>query len=141
MSRTLKELSWDECFALLEQESVGRLIYVDDMGPAAVPVNYAVAGQSIVFRSQDGSKVRGLRDHAVAFEVDHIDDSSRSGWSVLVRGTGEEVEMERVPDLLRPINDDVPLPAKRGVHRVWVVISPTRVTGRRLADMASENDR
>jgi nitroimidazol reductase NimA-like FMN-containing flavoprotein (pyridoxamine 5'-phosphate oxidase superfamily) len=141
MSRTLKELSWDECFALLEQESVGRLIYVDDMGPAAVPVNYAVAGQSIVFRSQDGSKVRGLRDHAVAFEVDHIDDSSRSGWSVLVRGTGEEVEMERVPDLLRPITDDVPLPAKRGVHRVWVVISPTRVTGRRLADMASENVR
>jgi hypothetical protein len=95
--RTLKDLSWDECFMLLGQETVGRFVYADDLGPAAVPVNYALAGQDVVFRSEDGSKVRSLRNHGVAFEVDHIDDASRSGWSVLVRGTSEEVEMERVP--------------------------------------------
>jgi len=136
--RTLKELSWDECFAMLGQGTVGRFVYADDLGPAAVPVNYAVAGQNIVFRSQDGSKVRGLRGHRVAFEVDHVDDTSRSGWSVLVRGTGEEVEMERVPELLRRINDDVPLPWKEGIHKIWVVITPKTVTGRRLADMTVE---
>ncbi len=136
--RTLKELSWDECFGLLGRESVGRFVYSDDVGPAAVPVNYAVAGQSIVFRSQDGSKVRGLRGRRVAFEVDHVDDSSRSGWSVLVRGTGEEVEMERVPELLRRIHDGVPLPWKEGIHKIWVVITPEMVTGRRLADMTVE---
>ena len=64
--------------------------------------------------------------------------ASRSGWSVLVRGTGEEVEMERVPELLRRINDDVPLSWKEGIHKTWVVITPKTVTGRRLADMTVE---
>jgi len=146
--RTLKDLSRDECFTLLGHETVGRFVYADDLGPAAVPVNYAVAGQDIVFRSEDGSKVRGLRDHGVAFEVDHIDDASRSGWSVLVRGTAEvieigtaeELEMEsvRVRELLRRIDGDAPLPWKKGIHKIWVVITPKTVTGRRLADIAFE---
>jgi hypothetical protein len=137
--RTLEELSWNECFMLLGQEAVGRFVYADDLGPAAVPVNYAVAGQSIVFRSEEGSKVRGLGDRGVAFEVDHIDDASRSGWSVLVRGTSEQVEFERLPGLLRRIDGDVPLPWKKGIHKIWVVITPTTVTGRRLADFASDD--
>jgi hypothetical protein len=137
--RTLENLSWDECFTLLGQGTVGRLVYSDELGPAAVPVNYALAGQHIVFRSEDGSKVRGLRDHRVAFEVDHIDDASRSGWSVLVRGTSEEVEFERLPELLGRIDGDVPLPWKKGIHKIWVVITPTTLTGRRLADFASDD--
>jgi len=137
-SRRLEELSWDECFTLLGQETVGRLVYTDELGPAAVPVNYAVAGQKVVFRSEDGSKVRGLRGGSVAFEVDHIDNANRSGWSVLVRGTSEEVEVEGVPGLLRQMNG-VPLPWKKGIHRIWVVITPKTVTGRRLAGIAFDD--
>ena len=48
--RTLKDLSWDECFTLLGQETVGRFVYADDLGPAAVPVNYALAGPSWIAR-------------------------------------------------------------------------------------------
>jgi nitroimidazol reductase NimA-like FMN-containing flavoprotein (pyridoxamine 5'-phosphate oxidase superfamily) len=134
----LEDLSRDECFALLGKETVGRLVYSDELGPAAVPVNYAIAGQNIVFRSADGSKMYGSRNGGVAFEVDHIDYASRSGWSVLVRGTSEEVEMERVPELLRQIDGDVPLPWKTGIHRIWVVITPITVTGRRMADIVFE---
>lgn len=137
--RTLENLSWDECFALLAQETVGRLVYEDDLGPAAVPVNYAVAGHDIVFRSDDGPKIRGLRGHGVAFEVDRIDDANRSGWSVLVRGTSEEVEIEHVPELLRRLQGSVPLPWKKGIHKIWVVITPKTVTGRRLADYAFDD--
>ena len=136
--RTLENLSWDECFILLGQQTVGRLVYEDDLGPAAVPVNYAVAGHDIVFRSENGSKIRALREHRVAFEVDHVDDATRSGWSVLVRGSSEEVELERVPELLRRIDGHVPLPWKQGIHTLWVVITPETVTGRRLADFASD---
>ena len=136
--RTLEDLSWDECFTLLGQETVGRLVYEDDLGLAAVPINYAVAGHDIVFRSEEGSKVRGLREHGVAFEVDHIDEATRSGWSVLVRGTSEEVEIGHVPELLRRIDGGVPLPWKKGIHKIWVVITPKTVTGRRLADYAFE---
>jgi nitroimidazol reductase NimA-like FMN-containing flavoprotein (pyridoxamine 5'-phosphate oxidase superfamily) len=136
--RTLEELSWDECFTLLGQETVGRLVYVDDLGPAAVPVNYAVAGHDIVFRSEDGSKIRGLHDHDVAFEVDRIDHAAHSGWSVLVRGTRDVVEFERLAGVLKRIDGDPPLPWKKGIHKIWVVITPRTVTGRRLADFASE---
>ena len=136
--RALEDLSRDECFALLGKETVGRLVYSDELGPAAVPVNYAVAGQNIVFRSADGSKMHGSRNGGVAFEVDHIDYASRSGWSVLVRGTSEEVEMERVPELLRQIDGDVPLPWKTGIHRIWVVITPLTVTGRRMTGFVFE---
>lgn len=136
--RALEDLSRDECFELLGKATVGRLVYSDELGPAAVPVNYAIAGQNIVFRSADGSKMHGSRNGGVAFEVDHIDYASRSGWSVLVRGTSEEVEMERVPELLRQIDGDVPLPWKTGVHRIWVVITPVTVTGRRMAGLVFE---
>jgi uncharacterized protein len=136
--RTLEELSWDECFTLLSQETVGRLVYVDDLGPAAVPVNYAVAGHGIVFRSEYGSKIREMREYDAAFEVDHIDEASRSGWSVLVRGTSTEVEFERLPELLQQIDGGVPTPWKEGIHNIWVVITPKTVSGRRLADFSSE---
>jgi nitroimidazol reductase NimA-like FMN-containing flavoprotein (pyridoxamine 5'-phosphate oxidase superfamily) len=137
--RTLQDLSRDECFTLLGQQTVGRVVYEDDLGPAAVPVNYAVAGHDIVFRSEEGSKVRGLRRNAVAFEVDNIDQATRSGWSVLVRGTSEEVDVEHVLELLRRIDGDVPLPWKKGIHTIWVVITPSKVTGRRLAGYAFED--
>ena len=137
--RTLEELSWDDCFALLGEESVGRLVYVDELGPAAVPVNYVLAGQDIVFRSEDGSKVRGIHDHDVAFEVDEINHSTSSGWSVLVRGTSEVVEFEQLGEVLRRIDGDVPLPWKKGVHKIWVVIRPKTVTGRSLGDFVSED--
>ncbi len=111
---------------------------MDDLGPAAVPVNYAVAGHDIVFRSEDGGKIRELREFDAAFEVDHIDEASHSGWSVLVRGTSKEVGFERLPELLRQIHGGVPTPWKKGIHKIWVVITPKTVTGRRLADFASE---
>ena len=112
--RTLEELTRDECFALLAEESVGRLVYVNELGPAAVPVNYSLAGYDIVFRSEVGSKIRALPDHDIAFEVDHIDHATHSGWSVLVRGTSEEVQFERLGEALKRIDGDVPLPWKKG---------------------------
>jgi nitroimidazol reductase NimA-like FMN-containing flavoprotein (pyridoxamine 5'-phosphate oxidase superfamily) len=137
--RILEELSWDECFTLLRQQVIGRLVYQDELGPAAVPVNYAVAGNTIVFRSEAGSKVRGLHERDIAFQVDHIDTVSHSGWSVLIRGAAEEVEFERLSELIRQIDDVVPQPWKKGIHNIWVVITPKVVSGRRLAEVASED--
>lgn len=137
--RILEELSWDECFMLLRQQVVGRLLYQDELGPAAVPVNYAVAGNDIVFRSESGSKVRCVQDRDIAFQVDDIDAVSHSGWSVLIRGAAEVVEFERLSELIRRINDVAPQPWKKGIHNIWVVITPKVVSGRRLADFASDD--
>jgi nitroimidazol reductase NimA-like FMN-containing flavoprotein (pyridoxamine 5'-phosphate oxidase superfamily) len=138
----LEELSWDECFKLLKERAVGRLIYRDVLGLAAVPVNFAVAGNAIVFRSEAGSKVRGLQERDIAFQVDQIDTASHSGWSVLIRGGAEVLEYEvaesRLSELIGQIDGSPPRPWKNGSHNIWVVITAKAVSGRRLA--ASESD-
>lgn len=130
--RSLQELSFEECFTLLSQEVVGRLVYVDDHGPVALPVNYALDSETIVFRIEAGSKARALQG-PVAFEVDQIDHAERSGWSVLVRGTCHEVDIEQVPALLHRITSHFPRPWAAGQHNSWVSLVPASVTGRQLA--------
>ena len=52
-----------------------------------LPVNHAVDGQDVVFRTAHGSKLSAAEGQAVvAFEVDACDPQTRSGWSVLVHG-------------------------------------------------------
>ena len=83
--RTIRVQSLDECLQLLEGEQVGRLVYVDEGGPAAVPVNYVLDQGRVVFRTEAGSKTAALAG-PIAFEVDRIDTGDQSGWSVLIRG-------------------------------------------------------
>jgi len=130
--RQLETLNTAECMALLGQEHIGRLVYLDERGPVAEPVNYLVAGTDIVFRVEGGTKVRAMAQPLLAFEVDQVDEETRSGWSVIVRGTGSEVALPQVPDLIRRAEGQLPGPWAIGVHNVWLQITPTSVTGRRL---------
>lgn len=129
--RKIQELTSDECMALLGREAVGRLAFVDPEGPVAVPVNFGLAGTRILFRVETDSHLRAAADTQVAFEVDHTDPDTGSGWSVLVRGVAEEVDLDHVPELLRQMGG-TPRPWAEGVHNVWVAITPSKVTGRRL---------
>jgi len=135
--RELEDLSPAECFRLLAAAHVGRLVYQDDLGPLAVPVNYALAGQDIVFRVEGGAKRTAMQQPMLAFEVDHVDEDQKSGWSVLVRGVGAEVDLERVPALLRAMDGHSPTPWAVGIHNVWLQIVPHTVTGRRLGAESS----
>jgi hypothetical protein len=55
-------------------------------------VHDVVDGQTIVFRTDPGSKLRGLdRIPAVCFEADGINLDDHTGWSVLVTGRAVEV--------------------------------------------------
>ena len=130
--RVLEELSTQECLDLLTSGQVGRLVYVDEQGPVAIPVNYAVAGTDIVFRVEHGTKRAALEQPVVAFEVDHIDEGARSAWSVIVRGAAYEVDVDRVPELLRRMGGHPPVPWAIGIHNVWLRVVPSGVTGRRL---------
>jgi uncharacterized protein len=130
--RKLEDLPPDECYALLRTARVGRLVYDDGAGPVAEPVNYAVAGTDIVFRIEGGAKRDAVRQPNVAFEVDHVDDDMAGGWSVIARGTGREVPLEEVSDVLRRIEGAPPVPWALGVHNVWLQLHPTTVSGRRL---------
>lgn len=122
----LEELDHDECLKLLATMSIGRVaIVVDDRGPLVVPVNYTLVGEVVVFRSGAGSKLRALRDTPLSFQVDLIDPSHRTGWSVLIRGIAHEATDPRD----EPSEAD---PWAPGDKQHWIRVVPTSVTGRRI---------
>ena len=131
--RTFETLSEPESFALIGGEVVGRFVFNDGEGPAAVPVNFGLAGKDIIFRTEKRTNWREFLKGPVAFEVDFTDPASGWGWSVLVRGTGREVDLNDVPALLHASGKSLPHPWGDGVHDVWIAITPRQVTGRRLA--------
>jgi len=132
--RSLVELTSEDCFALLRGERVGRLAYSDAIGPVAIPVNFALAGQDIVFRMEPDNTALASAPGMVAFEADRVDDTEGSGWSVVVRGRLATVDLDDVPMLLRELSAGPPRPWAAGVHNVWVRIQPELVTGRRLGE-------
>jgi len=130
--RDLETLSPDECLEMLGRAHVGRLVYVDDVGPIAVPVNYALADGDIVIRVEGGTKRVATGQPVLAFEVDHVDEDEHSGWSVIARGPGREVPIDEVPALLNHMKGRFPEPWALGVHNVWLRVTPQALTGRRL---------
>lgn len=130
--RKLVELTREECMELLKTGVVGRVVFVDDDGPGAVPVNYGLAGDEILVRVAETSDLRTLVQAPVAFEVDRTDPEQQLGWSVLVRGHGREVPTDEVPALVARARESSPHPWAEGVHNNWLAITIASVTGRRL---------
>lgn len=132
--RKLQALTEDECFALLREGRVGRLVYLDDLGPIAVPVNYAVADRGVIIRIEGGAKRAAAEQSRLAFEVDHIDEQERSAWSVIIRGPGREVPFDDLPELVHRMHGEAPLPWASGIHNTWLEITAEITTGRRFGE-------
>lgn len=83
----LRDLERDDCLDLITRSTVGRVAVATPEGPHIVPVGYAVVDDTVAIRTSAYSVLgTAARDSVVAFEVDHVDEESRSGWSVMVRG-------------------------------------------------------
>ena len=96
------ELSREECHTLLGGRHLGRLAFVDDKWPVILPVNYVLDDASVIFRTDEGSKLdAAVRGAPVAFEVDGVNEIEQTGWSVLARGHAEEVTDPDQLDRLR----------------------------------------
>jgi hypothetical protein len=119
-----------ECLRLLAGAAFGRVAITEGALPAILPVNYRLVGERVVFSTAAGAKLRAATAHTVvAFEVDHLDVMSHSGWSVLVTG------------MARPVHDEAEAVAlwAAGVPR-WlagdgaalVTVGTERISGRRL---------
>jgi uncharacterized protein len=126
-----QELGRSECFRLLASHHLGRVVLIDELGPAAFPVNYVLDGHTVLFRTDEGSKLdAALRGARVAFQIDGADQASRTGWSVLVRA--EAVEVIDSDDLARL--GELPLyPWAPGAKTHYVRLLPALLTGRRIA--------
>src|ERR1700722_10984637 len=121
----------DECLELLRSLRFGRIAVVIDGHPVIFPVNYAIDGDVVVFRTDPGSKLSGAVMGRVAFEVDSVDETARAGWSVIVQGTGNEIPdaLDRRSEQLRQLEVQPWVPGDRAR---WIEILPSSITGRRL---------
>jgi uncharacterized protein len=80
-------LSAPECERLLRGGAIGRVALSTPEGPQIVPVRYAVFEDTIVIRTSAYSALGTYgRNAMLAFEVDHLDQDRRIGWSVVARG-------------------------------------------------------
>lgn len=117
------------CVDLLAGRSVGRIAWRAADGIQILPVTYSWYHDAIVFRTSPYGVLSELvREADVAFEVDQLDESTRSGWSVVVRGraaaTAEPEELRRLWQV------DAPVPWASGSRNLFIQISPTLITGR-----------
>jgi uncharacterized protein len=116
------------CARLLERSRFGRVGFLLDGELIVLPVNCAVVGGEIVFRTSTTSPLFAVRDgRSVVVQVDHVDDVSESGWSVLVRGQASEVtDATRLDELGRlDLHPWAPGPRDH-----WIRIVPVTMTGR-----------
>jgi nitroimidazol reductase NimA-like FMN-containing flavoprotein (pyridoxamine 5'-phosphate oxidase superfamily) len=129
--RVFEELSVGECLELLGTHSFGRIAVVVDGRPIVFPVNYALEGDSVVFRTAPGTKLSGAALGHVAFEIDEVDTATETGWSVIVQGVGTEITstLDERSEQLRALEVQPWVP---GQLAHWVGILPQSITGRRL---------
>ena len=133
----LLRLDEDECWRFLERCSLGRVAVVHFGDPMVFPVNYALDGRSVVFRTAPGTKLAfAAHGRAAAFEIDEAHELFESGTSVVVHGRLHHVtDREQVARLER-----LPLRTWAPGHRDhWVRVEPIRVTGRRIAPQRRED--
>lgn len=126
--RWIEVLDVADCWRRLASQPIGRVAFIDADVPHVLPVNYAVDDGSLVFRT---SSLFADVDAPVpiAFETDQSEPESRTGWSVVVRGS-----LARVVDA-----DDIERYERAGLsgwapgeRNLWFRIVPRRVTGRAI---------
>lgn len=133
----LEHLNRPECFNLLALAQVGRVGLIVDGQPEILPVNFALDGETILFRTSEGSVLNKASMADVAFEVDHLDETTRTGWSVLVKGHADDIAdaIDATSERIRRLTLVTWAPGSR---QRWFIIRPRSVTGRRLRILALE---
>ena len=129
--RELERLDREECMELMRghPSHVGRIALAGPR-PTILPVNYTIDGDSVVFRTDPGTKFHAAVHKAfVAFEVDWVEPTWEVGWSVLVRGQAKVVDDP--PEVAHL--EELPLvPWADGEKSNYVRIDTKLISGRRL---------
>jgi nitroimidazol reductase NimA-like FMN-containing flavoprotein (pyridoxamine 5'-phosphate oxidase superfamily) len=126
--RALRTLSPVECFDLLEPGGIGRVGFMSADGIMMLPVNFAVTGKTIIFRTAPDTLMALYANVQVSFEADRYDEALHEAWSVLAQGHAHKVTDERE---VRHLEDATHVePWAAGARDVYVRITPARISGR-----------
>ncbi|WP_329561298.1 helix-turn-helix domain-containing protein [Kitasatospora sp. NBC_01266] len=126
----LEDLDPADCWARLSDHGVGRLAYATREGPVVLPVNYRVRDGALLYRTAAGSAPSRAPGRRIAFEVDHLDESTSTGWSVLVTGTAEQLFDS--DEIGGRSTGPGPEPWAGGTREVWIRVDPERISGRSI---------
>jgi nitroimidazol reductase NimA-like FMN-containing flavoprotein (pyridoxamine 5'-phosphate oxidase superfamily) len=129
---SLDAISPEECWRLLTTEPVGRVSVIVGHHPLVFPVNFALDGHSILYRTSMGTKVESIHRSNVTFEVDRLDPLHRSGWSVMVKGVAQELSADRDQQAISQAEFAGATPWAPGRRDHFVRIIAVQITGRRI---------
>lgn len=127
---TIEVLDRPASLALIRRGGIGRLSFVTERGPVALPVNFRMLDEDVVFHTGDGSIRASVRSGGrLGLEVDHLDDTLGEGWSVLVTGPSTEL---RDPDELRRATE-LGIQSWAGEERpITIRLTGEEITGRQI---------
>jgi uncharacterized protein len=129
MASTVQSMTAAECLQELHEHRVGRVSVTHQALPVIVPVNYAVVGHAVVFRTRsDGFLADACRSAVIAFEIDELADDGSCGWSVLVVGVASAATDS---ELLRATGLGLASAAGDGLDH-FVRLSIGQLSGRRV---------
>ena len=135
MKPMLEQLSEEESLRLAAGAVVGRIGFTGRYGPVVLPVNFKLIDGSVVFRTDGKSSLdedlrTGITDaeYRVAFEIDQIDETERTGWSVMIQGAAHYLKDQEERTAATAGID----PWAGGDKDVYISIRPALVTGRRI---------
>ena len=122
-------LTDEQCWEHLRGQELGRLVTRVGNVLDIFPVNYVVDGDSVLFRTAQGSKLFELTvNDEVLFEVD--DHTDTEAWSVILRGHAHP--LDRAADVERA--DGLGLrPWIPTLKYTYVRVEPTALSGRAFA--------
>ena len=130
-SDVLEVLSEFQCTELLASRDLGRIAFSIEDQPEILPINYATDGSIVVFRTASGTRLEEAVKRRVAFEVDSWDPDTGIGWSVVVKGTAQEVTTGIDP-FAAALRQRPVYPLAPGEREQWIAVYPSEISGRRF---------
>ncbi|MER5434118.1 pyridoxamine 5'-phosphate oxidase family protein [Streptomyces sp. NPDC002588] len=129
---TFRTLGRQECFRLLAEVPVGRVVYTRQALPAVLPVNFSLDEDAsvLLYTSARSELVQAIDGVVVAFEADEFTTATRSGWSVVVTGRATVVTDPAEHERLSLTGPRSWMPVQDGV---FVRIESELVSGRELS--------
>jgi nitroimidazol reductase NimA-like FMN-containing flavoprotein (pyridoxamine 5'-phosphate oxidase superfamily) len=128
----LEVLDLDTCLRLAAAVPVGRVAFEDGGEVIVLPVNHVLDEGGVAFRVATGSTFdKAIMERPMTFQADAYDATDQTGWSVLVMGRATYVDDPEV--LARLEEHDLQPWSSPELRTAWVLLTPTRVSGRRVA--------
>jgi uncharacterized protein len=123
-------LGREDCIALMTAVPIGRIVFTEAALPAVQPVTFVIDDESVIIRTDEGSRLAAAtRNAVVAFETDSFDAETRTGWSVTVVGHALAVDDKDESARLKALPMHPWEPGRRD-HYIRVRIE--YITGRRI---------